>query len=78
MRTLTDVLIREVQQTSNEDLRVMYFEVLKLVIKSNDFKTHRHRESDIREVMDEIANRPYNHSAANSPFAKQVLELLNE
>ena len=56
MRTLTDVLLREVQQTSDEDLRVMYFEVLKLVIKSTDFKTHRHREADMREVMDVMAN----------------------
>ena len=27
---------------------------LKLVIKSADFKSHRHRESEMREMMEEI------------------------
>ena len=58
----------------------MYFEVLKLVIKSGDFKSHRHRESEMREMMEEIIKQePYEKwCKAAAPHARQVLELLNE
>jgi hypothetical protein len=36
--TLTDVLIREISGTSNEELKMMYFEVLKLVVQSDTYR----------------------------------------
>jgi hypothetical protein len=54
LKVVIDVIMREVANTSNENLRALYIQSLKAILPTDEYRKNNHRKSDIKTLLDDI------------------------
>jgi len=55
LKALLDILIREITNTSSDEIRVMYLNILPALLKTKEYQTIKHRPSDIKQLCDDLS-----------------------
>lgn len=55
LKALVDILVREISNTSSDEIRMMYLNILPGLLNTKEYQTSKHRAEDIKQMCDDLA-----------------------
>ena len=73
LKALVDILVREVTDTSSDEIRLMYLNIIPGLIQTKEYQNTNHRSADMKQLCDDLSFS----EEVSDDCRKKVEEILN-